>query len=87
MKMEDEKFWLQRFGFSIQEDSVMKMNDVREIAKKRGVRAGKLGKTELIRTIQRSEGNYDCHATSHVQECNQTNCLWRPDCMDAVQSA
>lgn len=65
----------------------MKMDDVRKIAKKKGVKAGKLGKTELIRTIQKAEGNYDCHATSYVQECNQSNCLWRTDCMDAIQSA
>jgi len=65
----------------------MKMNDVRMIAKKKGIKTGKLGKTELIRTIQKVEGNYDCHATSYVQECNQINCLWRTDCMDAMQSA
>ena len=65
----------------------MKIDDVRKIAKKKGVRPGKLGKTELIRTIQKAEGNYDCHATSYAKECNQINCLWRTDCMDAMQSA
>jgi hypothetical protein len=56
------------------------INDVRAIAEKMGVHAGKLNKTELIRAIQRAEGNKDCFATVQVQNCGQTNCLWHQDC-------
>ncbi len=59
----------------------MKIQDIREIAKKNGVRAGKLNKTDLIRAVQKAEGNNNCFATQYVRECNQTNCLWREDCL------
>jgi len=62
----------------------MKIQDIREIAKKNGVRVGKLNKIELIRAIQKAEGNSDCFAAPYVRECNQMNCLWREDCMIAV---
>lgn len=62
----------------------MRIQDIREIAKKNGVRAGKLNKVNLIRAIQKAEGNNDCFATPYVAECNQTNCLWREDCTKAV---
>jgi hypothetical protein len=59
----------------------MKISVVRDIAKSRGMKAGKMDKTELIRAIQREEGNHDCFATSDVHQCNQPNCLWREDCL------
>ncbi|MGD1075646.1 MAG: SAP domain-containing protein [Thermodesulfovibrionales bacterium] len=62
----------------------MNIQDVREVAKKVGIAVGKMNKMELIRTIQRTEGNYDCFATPFVGECNQLNCLWREDCLKAV---
>jgi hypothetical protein len=56
------------------------LQDVRTIAEKRGVDAGNLNKTELIRAIQRAEGNKDCYMSAQVLYCEQTNCLWREDC-------
>jgi hypothetical protein len=35
----------------------MKMKQIKEIATEKSVKAGKMGKTELIRSIQRAEGN------------------------------
>ena len=65
----------------------MKMQDIRNIAKGRGVKAGiGINKAELIRSIQRAEGNVDCFGTEHVNVCGQTNCLWREDCL-LVQKA
>jgi secreted Zn-dependent insulinase-like peptidase len=59
----------------------MKISDIREIAGNRGIKADKkANKIELIRAIQRTEGNSDCFATAYVLECNQFNCLWREDC-------
>jgi hypothetical protein len=63
------------------ESANMRIQEIREIAKKSGVRAGKLDKRELVRAIQKAEGNNDCFATPYVRECNQMNCLWREDCM------
>lgn len=64
----------------------MKMQEIRSIAKERGLKVGKMNKVDLIRTIQRAEGNADCFGTEHVNICSQTNCLWREDCM-AIQKA
>lgn len=64
-----------------QGDFDMKLQDIREIAKRKGVESGKLKKTQLIRAIQKAEGYSDCFATPHVKECRQSNCLWREDCV------
>jgi len=58
----------------------MNMQSVREIAKQRGVTPRKLGKIELIRTLQLEEGNFDCFAKAYAGYCDQFNCLWREDC-------
>lgn len=62
----------------------MKMKDIRNIAKGRGLKVVRMNKTELIRSIQRAEGNADCYGTEHAKVCGQTNCLWREDCL-AIQ--
>lgn len=59
----------------------MKMQEIREIAKPLGVRPGKLSKTDLIRAIQKAEGNNDCFGRGSAQECGQPACLWREDCL------
>jgi len=58
----------------------MKMDEIRIIAKGRGVASGKLTKAELIRAIQRAEGNPCCFATAERERCGQLQCLWRQDC-------
>ncbi len=52
------------------------------IARTKKIRVGNMRKENIIRAIQRSEGNDDCFATRHVDECNQLDCLWRTDCLD-----
>lgn len=37
-------------------------------------------KTELIRAIQKAEGNFDCYGTTKGY-CNQSSCCWRKDCL------
>jgi hypothetical protein len=58
----------------------MKIQDIKSIAKKKSVTAGKMNQTDLIRAIQKAEGNNACFATSSVQTCGQMNCMWRTDC-------
>ena len=58
----------------------MQIRKIKEIAKRNGVDPGRMSKTDLIRAIQRAEGNLDCFATTRVNECNQQNCLWLKDC-------
>jgi hypothetical protein len=58
----------------------MKMQEVREIAKRWGVDA-KIGRTkqEVIREIQVKEGYSPCFRTK--VEC-RSDCLWKPDCLE-----
>jgi len=58
----------------------MKVQDIKDIARKKGVNAGKMNKTDIIRAIQMAEENNACFATSSVSTCGQMNCLWRADC-------
>ena len=59
----------------------MKMREIREIAKQKGVTgAKKMDKKSLIRAIQKAEGNNPCFSTKPLNECDQMNCLWREDC-------
>ncbi len=58
----------------------MKMQEIKEIAKQRGVKAGNLKKADLIKAIQRMEGNADCYAEGKAAACGQDQCLWRDDC-------
>lgn len=61
----------------------MKMKNIIEIAKKMNVNCEGMDKTELIRAIQKAEGNIPCYATRE-HECDQVNCLWREDCISAL---
>lgn len=63
----------------------MKLDEIRVIAQKRGIKAGKLNKTQLIRAIQRDEGNHECFATDVGGTCDQSACLWRGDCSTTAQ--
>ncbi|MDA8127028.1 MAG: SAP domain-containing protein [Deltaproteobacteria bacterium] len=59
----------------------MKMQEVREIAKRWGVDA-KIGrkKQDIIRDIQVKEGYSPCFRTQ--EEC-ENDCLWKTDCLDS----
>jgi len=57
-----------------------RLQDVRKIARKVGIDTRNATLTDLIRAIQRAEGNKDCYMTAEVLKCEQTNCLWRDDC-------
>ena len=58
----------------------MRVEEIRNIARERGIKAGKMPKGELIRTIQREEGNSDCFGVAANLPCDQAGCLWRADC-------
>lgn len=59
----------------------MKIQEIKAIAKTRGIKAGNLKKPELIQAIQKAEGNFDCFGSATSGYCDQTNCLWREDCL------
>lgn len=59
----------------------MKIDEIKEIAKKHDIKTGKLKKAELVRAIQLAEGNNACFENSQASECGQAECLWRADCL------
>ena len=59
----------------------MNMQVIREIAKTRGVPPVNPGKIELVRTLQREEGNFGCLNRAYVGYCGQSDCLWLKDCL------
>ena len=61
----------------------MKINTIREIAKKMGVNPGAMNKQNLIRSIQEKEGNAPCFNTEQLA-CDQYDCSWRSDCKPGV---
>lgn len=64
----------------------MKVDEIKKMAQKMGVTA--MGpKTELIKTIQRTEGNFDCFGTAINGFCDQDKCLWRTDCLKPSKKA
>lgn len=59
----------------------MKIQEIRTIAKNKGVKTTKMGKTEIIRAVQKAEGNTECYGTGMADKCEQIGCLWREDCL------
>jgi hypothetical protein len=58
----------------------MNLNEIKKVARGFDIITGKMKKTELIRSIQSSEGNIPCFETVTKDSCSQMNCLWRNDC-------
>lgn len=63
----------------------MHIQTIRSIAKKLGISSAKISKTDLIRSIQRAEGNFDCFATADDGFCDQYDCIWRDDCLPSTK--
>ncbi len=63
----------------------MKMKEVRDKAKTLGLKGTfGLSKAELIRRIQKAEGNFDCFGTT-ADYCDQFECCFREDCLEPPQ--
>ena len=58
----------------------MKMIEVKEKAKSLGINAGKMKKTELIHSIQKTEGHTPCFGKSNGQ-CPYVDCCFMEDCL------
>jgi len=59
----------------------MRLSDIQKKAQGMSIKdTWKYSKKELIRTIQKKEGNYDCFGTSK-DYCDQEDCCWRTDCV------
>ncbi len=58
----------------------MKVNEIKEIARRYNLRVGKSTKSDLVRSIQQAEGNQQCFDGNISAECGQDSCVWREDC-------
>ena len=67
-------------------DFNMQLVKVREIACRLKLEDHGMGKTDLIRRIQRAENNLDCYGSERVKYCQEKDCLWRVDCEGLVRS-
>ena len=60
---------------------MMRLSEVQKKAKKMAIKdVWRYSKKDLIKTIQRREGNFDCFSTA-TDNCDQLACLWRKDCL------
>ena len=59
----------------------MKVQEIKEIAVKLGIKPGRMKKADLVRAVQRGEGNEDCYGSERAANCGQLECLWRKDCL------
>jgi hypothetical protein len=59
----------------------MKVNEIKEIAKRHNLKVGKATKSELVQAIQHFEGNQQCFDSNLSAECEQHSCVWREDCV------
>ena len=57
----------------------MKINEVRALGKSLGINSFGKSKAELIKEIQREQGNFDCFGTAN-DYCDQLECLFRGSC-------
>jgi len=58
----------------------MNVQQIRAIAKERGVKSKQLPKVELVQAIQSAEENEPCYGTGKAEHCGQAACLWKDDC-------
>jgi len=57
----------------------MKMPEIKKKAKGLGINPGKMKKTELVHTIQLTEGCTPCFGSSNGQ-CQYSDCCFMQDC-------
>lgn len=57
----------------------MKINEVRALGKSMGINSFGKNKVELIKEIQREQGNFDCFGTAK-DYCDPLECLFRASC-------
>lgn len=59
----------------------MRLSEIEKKSRSSGIEdTWKYSKKELIKTIQRKEGNFDCFGTARGY-CDQMACCWRGDCI------
>ena len=63
----------------------MEMEEVKRKAKALGIKKAQMEKADLIREIQKGEGNFDCFGTA-TEYCDQWDCCYREECLPSPKS-
>lgn len=59
----------------------MRLSDIEKKARTLGLKdTWKYSKKDLIKNIQRKEGNFDCFGNA-IDYCDQSACCWINDCL------
>lgn len=59
----------------------MRLSEIEKKARSLGIKdTWRYSKKELIKTIQRTEGSFDCFGMAK-NSCDQMSCCWRADCI------
>jgi len=59
----------------------MRLSEIEKKAKSLGIKdTWRYSKKDLIKTIQRKEGNFDCFGNSRGS-CSQSVCCWHTECV------
>jgi hypothetical protein len=58
----------------------MNIEEIKKIASRYHIKAGKAKKSDLVRAIQQAEGNQACFNSNKSATCGQDACMWRTDC-------
>jgi hypothetical protein len=62
----------------------MRLVEIEKKAHSLGIKnTWRFSKKDLVRSIQRAEGNFDCFGKAKGS-CDQTACCWRSDCIGSV---
>jgi hypothetical protein len=61
------------------------MIQIREIAKDKGVKTGRLSKVKVVQLIQQVEGNFDFFAGAIDGYCDQIYCIWQAECFESAK--
>lgn len=58
----------------------MTFAEIKKIASEQGIKIFGVKKVDIVRSIQKQEGNTPCFASGKVAECGQMHCLWIAAC-------
>ncbi len=72
---------IQSSGLKRKGNGNITINKLKEIAKFKGINTYKMRKAEIIKNIQRLEGNFDCFGTAATGYCDQNGCIWITECL------
>jgi len=58
----------------------MKLEEIKSIAQLYNIKVTRMKKADLVKAIQRAEGNEQCFAAGKSATCGQIGCSWREIC-------